>query len=65
MNNKLVVLDNLELKEIKTTNMVKTLENLKSYRKGFSITRKQPKCTNVSKKHRRCKNINSKHNKCL
>ena len=37
MNNELVVLDNLELKEIKTANMVKTLENLKVREKALVL----------------------------
>ena len=37
MNNELVVLDNLELKEIKTANMVKTLENLKVTEKALVL----------------------------
>ena len=37
MNNELVVLDNLELKEIKTANMVKTLENWKVTEKALVL----------------------------
>ena len=37
MNNELVVLDSLELKEIKTANMVKTLENLKVTEKALVL----------------------------